>query len=45
VLGEYKIEKDKFNVVDFKKIKTSALRLEVTLQKDWASGVYEWIVK
>ncbi|RJP61861.1 MAG: glycoside hydrolase family 127 protein [Ignavibacteriales bacterium] len=44
-LNEYKIEKDKFNVVDFKKVKTTALRLEVTLKKDWASGVYEWIIK
>ncbi len=44
-LSDYQVEKDKFNLVEFKKIKTSALRVEVTLQKEWASGVYEWIVK
>ncbi len=42
---EYKVEKDKYNEVRFDKVKTGALRLEVTLQPDWASGIHEWIVK
>lgn len=44
-LNDYKVEKDKYNEVKFDKVKTSALKLEVTLQKDWASGIHEWIVK
>jgi hypothetical protein len=42
---EYKVEKDKYNEVKFEKVKTGALRLEVQLQKEWAAGIHEWIVK
>ena len=42
--GEYKVEKDKYNELKFEKIKTTALKMEVQLQKDWASGIHEWIV-
>jgi len=44
-LDEYKVEKDKYNEVRFEKVKTAALKLEVKLQKEWASGIHEWIVK
>jgi DUF1680 family protein len=44
-LDNYKIEKDKFNELIFKKIKTKAIRMEVVSQKDWAGGIYEWIIK
>lgn len=41
----YPSVKDKFNTLDFDAIQTSALRLEVKLPKDHASGIYEWKVK
>jgi len=41
----YGVEKDRFNEVRFKPVTTSALRLEVTMQKDWSAGVHEWKVK
>ncbi len=41
----YVITKDQLNTVKFKPVTTAALRLEVTLQKEYSSGVYEWIVK
>jgi len=44
-LNDYKVEKDKYNELNFEKVKTSGLKLEVTLQKEWASGIHEWIVK
>jgi hypothetical protein len=33
------------DVVKFKPVTTSALRLEVTLPADYSSGIYEWVVK
>lgn len=44
-MDEYKVEKDKYNEVRFEKVKTKAIKMEVQLQKDWASGIHEWIVK
>lgn len=41
----YKTEKNTLNTVHFEKVKTSGLRLEITLQKDWSAGLYEWSVK
>jgi len=41
---DYKIEKDKYNEVNFEKVKTTSIRMEVKLQKDWSSGIHEWIV-
>lgn len=43
--SKYVVEKDKFNTVNFKPVKTKALKLELQLPKDNASGVHEWIVK
>jgi len=45
VTGGYPVNKDKLDTAAFQAVVTTALRLEVTLQKDFASGVYEWIVK
>ncbi len=39
------ILKDKLNTVSFVPVKTKAVRLEVTLPADNASGIYEWLVK
>ncbi|MCK7557512.1 discoidin domain-containing protein [Chitinophaga sedimenti] len=41
----YPSEKDKFNTLDFDPVETSALRLEVRLPKEHASGIMEWKVK
>lgn len=38
-------EKDRINTVHFEQVKTSAVRLEIILQKDWSSGIYEWSIK
>ncbi len=44
-ISEYKIEKDKFNRVNFDKVKTKGVRIEVKLQSNFASGIYEWVIK
>jgi len=41
----YGTDKDKYNSVTFKPIITAGLRLEVTLQPEWAAGIQEWKVK
>jgi hypothetical protein len=38
----YHIQKDHWNEVSFKPVTTTALRLVVKLQKDWAAGIHEW---
>jgi len=42
---QYGVEKDKLNEVSFVPVETTALKLEVKLSKENASGVYEWIVE
>ena len=44
-IGEYEISKDKFNSVKFEPVVTTALKLEVQLPADNASGIHEWIVE
>jgi len=44
-VNAYTIEKDKFNTVNFKPVKTKGLKLEVQLPKENSSGIHEWIVK
>ena len=41
----YEIAKDKYNSVSFDPVKTTALKLEVQLPADNASGIHEWIVE
>ncbi|HOW31794.1 MAG TPA: glycoside hydrolase family 127 protein, partial [Bacteroidales bacterium] len=41
----YAVTKDMLNTIKFKPVATTALRLEVRLQKEYSSGVYEWSVK
>ena len=36
--------KDTWCEVNFTPVQTTALRLAVKLQKDWAAGVHEWKV-
>jgi len=41
----YGVEKDRYNSVGFAPVNTSALRLEITAQAQYSSGVQEWRVK
>jgi len=41
----YSVTKDQKINVSFDKVKTKAMRLEVTLPKEFSSGIYEWTVK
>jgi len=43
--GAYGVEKDKFNVLNFTPVKTSALRMEVQLKPNWSAGIQEWKVE
>jgi DUF1680 family protein len=43
--GSYGTEKDRYNNVNFRPVLTSGLRLEVTAQPGWSSGILEWKVK
>jgi uncharacterized protein len=42
---EYLIAKNIINTVRFQAVKTTGIRIEITLPKDWSSGLYEWNVK
>jgi DUF1680 family protein len=44
-LSNYSITKDAYDKVNFEPVRTSALRLEVLLQKEFSGGVHEWVVK
>jgi hypothetical protein len=41
----YETVKDRYNTVQFQPVTTRALRMEVQLPADFASGIHEWIVK
>ncbi|MBO0698135.1 MAG: glycoside hydrolase family 127 protein [Zavarzinella sp.] len=43
--SEYPVAKDRFCEVKFKPVTTSALRLEVQLEKNYSGGILEWRVK
>ncbi|MGY0036676.1 discoidin domain-containing protein [Pedobacter sp. NJ-S-72] len=43
--NNYLVEKDKFNTLHFKPVKTKGLRLEIQLPKDNSSGIHEWVVE
>lgn len=43
--GAYGVEKDRFNKVTFSPVTTGGLRLEVTSQEGFSSGIQEWRVK
>jgi len=44
-ITNYEIAKDKYNSVTFEAVKTTALKLEVQLPVDNATGIHEWIVE
>ena len=41
----YEIAKDRFNTVNFEPVTTTALKMEVQLPADNATGIHEWIVQ
>ena len=41
---DYPVARDKFCEVKFKAVTTTALRLEVQLEKDFSGGILEWRV-
>lgn len=41
----YGVVRDRFNRVTFPAVKTTAVRLEVTLQPEFSAGIQEWTVK
>jgi DUF1680 family protein len=41
----YKVTKDTWDILSFEPVKTSALKLRVKLNKDFASGIHEWVVE
>ena len=41
----YKITKDDWNYVDFIPVKASAVKIKVKLNKEFASGIYEWVIE
>jgi len=42
--GAYPVAKDRFCEIEFAPVTTTALRLVVRLQPEWAAGVHEWKV-
>jgi len=43
--GPYATERNRYNVVTFKPVTTTALRIELKMQATWSAGVQEWKVK
>jgi hypothetical protein len=43
--SSYEISKDKFNSVKFEPVTTTAMKLEVQLPADYATGIHEWSIK
>jgi uncharacterized protein len=41
----YKITKDGWDSLDFEPVKASSIKLKVKLNKEFSSGIYEWIVE
>jgi DUF1680 family protein len=41
----YKVTKDGWDSLEFDPVKASAIKIKVKLNKDFASGIYEWIVE
>jgi hypothetical protein len=41
----YRITKDGWDSLSFLSVRATALKLKVKLNKEFASGIYEWIVE
>jgi hypothetical protein len=40
--GPYGVERNRYNVVAFKPVTTTALRIELKMQATWSAGIQEW---
>jgi hypothetical protein len=43
--GAYPVSKDQVNTVTFKPVTTEAMRLEIELDTEFSTGIYEWGLK
>ena len=43
--NEYGVAKDQYNMLKFGAVKTSALKMEIQLSKEFSSGILEWVVE
>jgi DUF1680 family protein len=43
--AHYEITKDAWNTVEFEPVKTAAVKLKVRLNREFSSGIYEWVVE
>lgn len=44
-IGQYTITKDAWDSLSFSPVKTSAVRIRVKLNKEYASGIHEWLIE
>ena len=44
-ISPYEVTKDKYNIVSFEPVKTTAMKLEIRLPADNSSGIHEWSVQ
>lgn len=42
--GKYIISKDAWNEIKFEPVKTTTVRLQVKLNKDYSAGIHEWVI-
>jgi DUF1680 family protein len=42
---EYKVTKDNWDEIEFQPIRTTGVRIMVKLNKDFASGIHEWVIE
>ncbi len=43
--NSYKVRKDEWNAISFQPVVTKAVKIKVRLNKNFASGIYEWVVE
>ena len=43
--GQYTVTKDSWDILNFDPVKTTAVRIRVKLNKDFASGIHEWVIE
>jgi hypothetical protein len=44
-ISPYTVSKDQYDTIKFEPVTTTAMRLEVQLPVEFATGIHEWIVK
>jgi hypothetical protein len=41
----YKVTKNSWDTLTFRPVRASAIKIKVKLNKDFSSGIYEWIIE